>query len=398
MKIALFHNLPSGGALKLAVQSARLFAERGHEVRLFSFSSADHDFAPLPEGLGRTILPLTFRGLGRFGDYRRATAALAERMRAWGPDATWVEKCRFIGHPPILTALRALGVPTVLYTHEPLRVRATEALAPRTPMPRGTEDAPLPVGTPLTPTVLARKVFGVPAYARRRAWDRAAIASAGQVFTSSRFTAEWLRRVYGVEALVLAPGVDTGFLTPDAAVPRSRRVLSVGRLSEVKGYDFLAHALGMIPESARPTWDIVADDVDPVFSARFATETARLGVRYTLHQRISETALRALYRSTGAALCAAVHEPFGLVPVEAMACGTPVLAVRDGGFAETVVDGLTGHLLPRSLGEWGRALLPILDDPAQAAAMGAAGVVHARAQWSASQWCDRVRAGTGLAL
>ena len=372
MKIALFHNLPSGGALKLAIQSARLFAERGHDVHVFSFSSADHDFAPLPDGIGRTILPLSFSGPGRFGDYRRATAVLAGLIRDWTPDAVWVEKCRFVGHPPILNALRELGLATVLYTHEPLRIRAHEALAPAITRREG-EDAPLPVGSPLTPLVLAKKLFGLPGHFRRRALDRAAVRAAGQVFTSSNFTAKWLAAVYGARAGVLSPGVDVGFLTPDPNVQRGRRVLSVGRLAEVKGYDFVVSALGMIPETARPAWDIVVDDVDPVFAARFATEAARRGVRYTLHERITETQLRALYRSTGAVLCAAVREPFGLVPVEAMACGAPVIAVREGGFAETVVDGVTGHLLPRTLGRWAEATQALLDDPARGAQLGAAG-------------------------
>jgi len=392
VRLSLFHHLPSGGALRLVAQSARLLAERGHEVGLFTFSSAEQEFAPWPLNGTRVVVPLETSGAGRFRAYARATATLADSIRDWAPDAVWVEKCRIFGHPPILERLRNL--PTVLHTHEPLRIRAHEVLAP-TALGHGAKVLEQPRRS-VAQTL--QKVGSVPGYLRVRRGDAQAIRAAGRVITSSRFTEDWLRRCYGVEAAILAPGVDTDYLAPDAATLRERRVVSVGRIAPVKGYRFVLRVLAGLPPNLRPTWDVVCDDEDPAYAAALRTDAERLGVEMVIHHRIGEEALRSLYRRARAALCAAEREPFGLVPPEAMACGTPVLAVREGGFAETVADGETGWLLPRDEEVWRAPLLQALSDDALVERMGRAGVARVAMRWSARGWVERAAIASGLAL
>jgi glycosyltransferase involved in cell wall biosynthesis len=392
VRLALFHHLPSGGALRLVAQSARLLAARGHEVGLFTFASAEQEFAPWPLGGLQTVLPLDINGAGRFRAYERATAELAQRIRDWAPDAVWVEKCRLFGHPPILERLESL--PSVLHTHEPLRIRAHEMLAPRA-LGQSAE-----FRDPPRRTVAAalQKVGRLPAYVRVRRGDARAIRAADRVMTSSQFTQEWLRKCYGVEAHILAPGIDAEFLTPDFATPREWRVVSVGRIAPVKGYRFVLRVLAGIPPDLRPAWDVACDDEDSDYADALRADAARLGVELVVHRRIGEEGLRSLYRRARAVLCAAEREPFGLVPPEAMACGTPVLAVRDGGFAETVADGVTGWLLPRDEEAWREPLLQVLTDDALVERLGRAGVARVREHWSARGWVERAAAASGLAL
>ncbi|MBX3172996.1 MAG: glycosyltransferase family 4 protein [Gemmatimonadaceae bacterium] len=388
MRIALFHHLPSGGALALVAQSARILADAGHEVGLFTFGSAEQAFAPWPLEGHREVLPLDLEGNGALRRYDAATHEMARRIEAWAPDAVWVEKCRLFGHPPILTMLTR---PTVLHTHEPLRVRALEQLAP-------VASFDWPAVEPGASFAPLRKLLRLPRHLRIRRGDAAAVRAAGRVVTSSAFTAEWLRRAYGVSATVLAPGIDTRRFSPASVAARSASVLSVGRLSPLKGHDLAIRALGRLPASQRPALDIACDEAHHADRVRLETLAAEQGVSLRIHHRVSSDDLVALYRQSRAVLCAAYREPFGLSAPEAMACGTPVIAVREGGFAETVVDGETGFLLPREVDAWQQPLSALMSDNALVDRLGRAGIARVANGWSLEGWRARAAAASGLPL
>jgi len=404
VRIAVFHNLPSGGALKLLSQSARLLAERGHELALFTFSSAEREFAPWPVDGELLVWPLDLHGRGLFSRYAAATTVLADRIKDWKPDVVWVEKCRLFGHPPILNALKARGLKTILHTHEPRRSSANEKKAPRfvpgVPVPDFPSTTIL-LAAPDGPSgfslgQLARRVLHIPAGLRLNAGDRGAIGAADTILTSSRFTQLWLERCYGVKAGLLAPGIDTHFLSPDDSIAREQRAVTVGRLGPKKGYVFLLHTLARMPSAERPAWDIVCDEVDPAFHDYFAAAATSLGVSYQLHHRIGEDGLRELYRRSRSALCASKNEPFGLVPPEAMACGTPVVATYNGGFAETIAHRQTGYLLNPDPVEFGDKIRGLMRDDGLVTRMGAVGRQRVEAHWGIDGWVDRLAAATGL--
>jgi glycosyltransferase involved in cell wall biosynthesis len=84
-----------------------------------------------------------------------------------------------------------------------------------------------------------------------------------------------------------------------------------------------------------------------------------------------------------------VREPFGLVALEGMAAGVPVVAVDEGGFRETIRDGLTGLRVARDPAAFGEALRTVLDDPALAARLRGAALAEVREHWG---W-ERTAAG-----
>jgi glycosyltransferase involved in cell wall biosynthesis len=105
---------------------------------------------------------------------------------------------------------------------------------------------------------------------------------------------------------------------------------------------------------------------------------------------VERAALPALLRSADVVACCPWYEQFGMVAVEAMACGVPVVVSAVGGLAETVQDGVTGvHVPPRRPDRIADAMTELLDDPERRRCMGAAGVSRAqRYGW------DRIAAET----
>jgi len=183
---------------------------------------------------------------------------------------------------------------------------------------------------------------------------------------------------------VVPCGVDTAHFTPRTG-PRigTRRVLSVSRLVPRKGVDTVVRAIAALAARPGDRTELVvaggsaADDLGADAEAgRLLRLADALGVadRVRLLGRVDHHELPALYATAGAVACVPTYEPFGIVPLEAMACGVPVVASRVGGLTDTVVDGVTGlHVPPGDPVATADALAAVLDAPRRARALGRAG-------------------------
>jgi glycosyltransferase involved in cell wall biosynthesis/phosphoheptose isomerase len=186
---------------------------------------------------------------------------------------------------------------------------------------------------------------------------------------------------------VVPCGVDLERFTPDGPRRRRRagmrRILCVGRLVQRKGIGNVIEALAETPHTellvaGGPARDELAADPEAQ-RLRAVAERAGVADRVDLIGRVSRADLPALMRSADVVVCAPWYEPFGIVPLEAMACGVPVVASAVGGMIDTVVDGVTGvHVPPRDPERLAAALRGLLDDPDRRAEYGAAGVRRAR--------------------
>lgn len=187
---------------------------------------------------------------------------------------------------------------------------------------------------------------------------------------------------------VVPCGVDLIRFWPDGPVepPPSRhrhRVVVVGRLVPRKGIEDVLRAIAGVADAelvvagGPDSGDLEGDDE----ATRLRGLAAELGVsdRFDLRGSVARGALPALLRSADLVVCAPWYEPFGIVPLEAMGCGVPVVASAVGGLLDTVVDGVTGVLVPpRRPDLLATALRDLLADPARRAAMGTAGTRRAR--------------------
>ena len=192
--------------------------------------------------------------------------------------------------------------------------------------------------------------------------------------------AELIRLGVPVRPIETVPsGVDTALFCPDgpeALRTDAPRLLVLGRLVRRKGIDETVAALAAVPGAELVVAGGSDDpDRDPDV-ARLRSLADRMGVadRVRFAGAVRRDAVPGLLRSADVVVCAPWYEPFGIVPLEAMACGRPVVATRVGGLADTVVHGHTGmHVPPHDPAALAAALRDLLADPARRAGMGAAG-------------------------
>ncbi|MCW3017326.1 MAG: glycosyl transferase [Solirubrobacterales bacterium] len=198
---------------------------------------------------------------------------------------------------------------------------------------------------------------------------------------------------------VVPCGVDTARFCPDGPVQRRgpvrHRLVYTGRLVERKGIGNIISALEEVPHceliiAGGP--DAEALGADPE-AQRLSALARRHGVsgRVHLRGRVVHDELPPLLRSADALVTVPWYEPFGITPLEAMACGVPVVASAVGGLIDTVVDGVTGrHVPPRDPERLAAVLREVLDDETERAAQGRAGVRRTRSLYD---W-DRVALAT----
>ncbi|MFC6015994.1 glycosyltransferase [Plantactinospora solaniradicis] len=157
---------------------------------------------------------------------------------------------------------------------------------------------------------------------------------------NSREVQNRIRRYWGRDATVINPPVDTDYFAAAPAADRRQSrdyLLGVGRWIPYKNFDLVI----AIAEVAGLPLVLAGSGPEETNLRRLA---GRVGVPVTFEVMPGKERLRQLYWGARALLFP-VHEDFGMIPVEAQACGTPVLGLRRGGLLETVTDGETGFLV-----------------------------------------------------
>jgi glycosyltransferase involved in cell wall biosynthesis len=159
---------------------------------------------------------------------------------------------------------------------------------------------------------------------RMRRWDLANTAGVGSFVTVSKYIAERIERAYGRPAEVIYPPVDTEFFTPGG--PREDFYVTASRFVPYKRLDMIAAAFRGLADRKL----IVIGDGPDERKVRSAA-----GPNVELVGRVSRDEVRDYLRRARAFVFAA-EEDFGIAPVEAQACGTPVIAFCKGGVTETI--------------------------------------------------------------
>ncbi|HYU75032.1 MAG TPA: glycosyltransferase [Ktedonobacteraceae bacterium] len=167
---------------------------------------------------------------------------------------------------------------------------------------------------------------------------------------------------------VIPCGVDLKLFIPQNKQQAREKLqpvlLFVGRLDPFKGADLLLHAAAMMEENAQ----IVIVGGDPqgdkeLEHLKQLTQDLDISQRVHFLGARPQPELPAIYSAADVTVVPSYHESFGLVAVESLACGTPVVATSAGGLTTVVRQGETGYLVPRCAGFFATRLDMLLRDP-----------------------------------
>ncbi len=319
-----------------------------------------------PSGFLRLTAPLFL--IARLISFRKVCRGIADRINN-SADVALVHNSMPVAAPPVL---QYLSIPSVYFCFEHPRHIYENTIIRR------------------TNSTLAECALK-PLSAVEKRMDRLSAESATQIVTFSTYMQNNIERFYRRKAEIVRPGVNSKFFCPgDQPVERGRYVLSVGALWKFKGHETVVRILGHTPAHMRPELKIIADREYPGYSAKLHSLADSLSVKIAISRNISEASLREMYRKAQAVICCQRNEPYGLVPLESMACGTPVIAIQEGGFVDNITEGKTGFLFSGDPEEGAELLMNILKDSAAASIIGSNGILFTRKERTIVQGASKL--------
>jgi len=332
MRIALFHEVNAGGARRATQEFAKALRELGHTVDAYIvdeqnisnkeqtfFSSVHHfDFNPIAWN-GKNWKVRLYRDTIELWKLSQLHKRIAAEIDTNSYDVVFA-------HPSKWTqasfVLRYVKTKSIYYCQEPLRIVYDPVFAiPKLPFHKYAYEW------------LNRFV--------RKIIDASNIQSADVVLANSNFTRSNILKAYGIQATTLHMGVDTSVFYPGGK--KDINLLFVGTRDVEEGYGLFQEALSMLPQTLQK----------------------KLRVKYLIRGEnwtSNDKELRDIYARTHVVMCLGYNEPFGLVPIEAMACGATVIALKEGGYLDSVKDGKTGVFVGRSAGEIVKVLQKLIVD------------------------------------
>nr|WP_199861744.1 glycogen synthase [Frigoribacterium sp. CFBP 8766] len=202
--------------------------------------------------------------------------------------------------------------------------------------------------------------------------------------------------------------VDDAELVRELGIDPDRpSVVFVGRITRQKGLPYLLRAAKLLPADVQLVLCAGAPDTPEIMAEVSGLvrelQEERTGVVW-IEKILPRHQLSAVLSAATTFVCPSVYEPLGIVNLEAMACGVPVVGSDTGGIPEVVADGLTGRIVPleqaqdgtgtpldpdKFVADLARILTEVVSDPALARLMGRAGRMRAESEFSWTRIADR---------
>ena len=401
MKIAVWHHLPSGGAKRALFYHVRGLVERGHTVESWCPETAEASYLPLSTLVPEHIRPLRWQRSAprsRIGalvaSYRNVIGqveamaehcrACADEMRSKDFDVLFANGSRFLATSPMG---RHVDFPKVLYLNEPYRF--LHEARPRLPWIA----LPPSQGSPWRPRNIWRTVNDLVRVQGLRVQYREEVLNAAgfdALLVNSLFSRENVLRIYGIDAKVCYLGVDCEVFV-DRNQERESFLVGVGAFVPGKNIELALAAVGRIPRP-RPPLVWIGNAAQDAYLGRLRYRAEELDVDFRPRVRIRDGELVEVLNRASVFVATPRLEPFGLAPLEANACGLPVVAVSEGGLRETIFDGVNGLLVPPAVTELTAGIRQLIERPDVARQLGRRARRYVQERWNLPAAIERLEA------
>lgn len=356
MKIAAIYNFIN---LKSRAEGAFLemiftLQKRGHEIQIFALDISEEIKNELKE---KGINVFSSKNIKREHKFYQKPFRYFKIIRYWKKISKRINKsnyslafvCHFLYSPLILPFLK---IPKVYYCYEPHR-KLYE-----------------------TPYKTKESLFVKVAKPVLRKIDKHSVSHADLILTNSDYEREYIYRTYGIFPVTNYLAVDLKKYR-NLNLPKENLIVSVGVLDVLKAHDFVIKSIALIPEQKRPKFILITGGATCIACAKeYKKELYSLAKQkgvdleikdeYISHQQFLE-----LHSRAKTIAIAYIMEP-SIEPV-ALGCETPIVAIREGGARETILNKKTGLLTDRDEKKFAKAIEYLLDNPDIAEKMGKLG-------------------------
>lgn len=395
MKIAIWHNLPAGGAKRTLYKHVEELKERGHYLEAWTTDLSSENYLPLSQLIKEHREPVSVK-LNKINEKNspikkafRTSAVLKKHcyecmseIVKGNFDLIFANSCR-ISYMPFIGQFSK--IPAVLYLGEPNRM--------------------------LYEAILSGNIWEMPQYPHslrgmyryykdflrtysRRLQLSEEIKAAGtysKILVNSLFSRESLKRAYGVDSTVCRLGVDENFFNVNEKTNKKSFVTGMGRISPAKNIELAISVISKIPKQNRPVLKWISNGYVPDYLDKITNFARKEEVGFIPLIDLPDCDLIEILNEASVMIYTSHLEPFGLAPLEANMCGTFVVAVAEGGVRESIQNGLNGFLVNGTLpDEMAKLIIPFCSDPDYARQMGLQARQHAIKFWNREQMADNI--------
>jgi len=335
MKIAFFYNLSPGGAKRVVFEEIKYFASKGHEIDIYRYSETDESFL-CPDRYAQKIntykalLTKNKKGFNRFLHDLNVLVKLALISKNISSDIDKEKYDTVIVHPDNYTqapfVLQFLKTPSIYFCEELLRSSYEKKFDVHKSLP------------------IHKYIYEKTVRMIKKYNDRKNARSADIILTASEFIRDKVKFAYEKDAFINRLGVDENIFCKRKN-KKSNNLLFIGQKELVTGYYFAKYVVNKISGSKFKLKVIDFKDNK---------------LRYT-DERLSQ-----IYSDA----------------FESMSCGTPVIAVNEGGYHESVINNVNGYLLKRDGNEFIEKIIKLKENNNLYRKMSDKGILNIRKYWN----------------